>query len=57
MNTTRLLTLIACSALVVSSGCTVGPDYVQPEIPSVPDTWNAEATSGLAEGEASLLIW
>jgi NodT family efflux transporter outer membrane factor (OMF) lipoprotein len=40
-----------------SAGCTVGPDYAQPEIETVPDAWNVAAVTGLAEGESSIQTW
>jgi NodT family efflux transporter outer membrane factor (OMF) lipoprotein len=40
-----------------AAGCTVGPDYAQPEVETVPDAWNTAATKGLAEGEASIQTW
>ncbi len=57
MKRTRFIPLIAVAFVVALSGCTVGPDYVQPEIPSVPDTWNSAATEGLADGQSSLQAW
>jgi outer membrane protein TolC len=53
----RLLSLITVSIVFTASGCTVGPDYVQPEVETVPDAWNTAATKGLAEGEASIQTW
>ena len=42
----RLLSLITVSIVFTASGCTVGPDYVQPEVETVPDAWNTAATKG-----------
>jgi NodT family efflux transporter outer membrane factor (OMF) lipoprotein len=57
MRRTTLLTLITLAGGLALGGCTVGPDYVQPEIETVPDAWNTAATKGLAEGEASIQTW
>jgi NodT family efflux transporter outer membrane factor (OMF) lipoprotein len=45
------------SILMVSSGCTVGPDYEEPELPNVPDAWHTAVTDGVLEGEAPLQTW
>ena len=37
-------------------GCTVGPDYVQPEIQE-PDAWHTAAVEGLEDGNATLQTW
>ena len=50
-----LMMVVVGSALAVS-GCTVGPDYVEPEI-QPPDAWHAAAVEGLEEGEATLQTW
>lgn len=39
------------------AGCTVGPDYEQPELPTVPDAWHTAATDGLGDGHAPLQTW
>jgi NodT family efflux transporter outer membrane factor (OMF) lipoprotein len=57
MRNQRLLSFVAVAFVLASSGCTVGPDYVQPDIETVPDEWNTRATEGLAEGEASIQTW
>ena len=57
MKYQRLLSLAAIGFVLASSGCTVGPDYAQPEVEKVPDAWNAAATKGLAEGESSIQTW
>jgi NodT family efflux transporter outer membrane factor (OMF) lipoprotein len=57
MRYQRLLGVVAVAFMLVLGGCMVGPDYVQPEVETVPDAWNTEATKGLAEGEASIQTW
>jgi NodT family efflux transporter outer membrane factor (OMF) lipoprotein len=42
---------------VIVGGCTVGPDYEEPELPNVPDAWHAAITEGVLEGEAPLQTW
>ncbi len=37
-------------------GCTVGPDYKQPDV-LMPDAWHQELTRGLDAGEANLQTW
>ena len=49
--------LALISALVVVGGCTVGPDYEEPELSTVPDAWHQAATDGLGEGAAPLQTW
>jgi len=39
------------------SGCTVGPDYEEPELPSVPDAWHTAVIEGVLEGEAPIQTW
>lgn len=39
-----------------SSSCTVGPDYVPPEL-DVPDAWHRELSEGLETGDADLHEW
>ena len=46
-----MVAVVACLA-----ACTVGPDYVKPEI-SVPDVWRARAVAGVEEGGASIQTW
>jgi NodT family efflux transporter outer membrane factor (OMF) lipoprotein len=48
---------MAVGCVLALGACTVGPDYVQPEVETVPDEWNTRATKGLAEGEASIQTW
>jgi NodT family efflux transporter outer membrane factor (OMF) lipoprotein len=50
------LTVTAAVALGLC-GCTVGPDYEQPEVETVPDAWHTAATEGVVEGEASIQSW
>jgi NodT family efflux transporter outer membrane factor (OMF) lipoprotein len=57
MRRNALLTLFTFAGMLALGGCTVGPDYVQPEIETVPDAWNTAATKGLAEGESSIETW
>jgi NodT family efflux transporter outer membrane factor (OMF) lipoprotein len=56
MKYQRLLTMIAVACVLASSGCTVGPDYVEPEA-ETPDAWHTAAVQGLEEGEATLQTW
>ena len=57
MRCNSLPTLFTLAVALALGGCTVGPDYVQPEIETVPDAWNTAATKGLAEGESSIETW
>jgi NodT family efflux transporter outer membrane factor (OMF) lipoprotein len=57
MRRNTLLTLVTFSGALALGGCTVGPDYVQPEIEAVPDAWHTAATKGLADGESSIESW
>lgn len=41
---------------VVICGCTVGPDYVKPDI-AAPDAWHTELTKGLQSGQAEFQNW
>ncbi|MEE4270304.1 MAG: efflux transporter outer membrane subunit [Thermoanaerobaculales bacterium] len=52
-----LLVMVAAAGVFTVGGCTVGPDYEQPELPTVPDAWNTAATEGLADGSAPLQTW
>ena len=56
MEHKRLLTWIVVGCVIVSGGCTVGPDYVQPDVDE-PDAWHAAAVEGLEEGDATLQTW
>jgi NodT family efflux transporter outer membrane factor (OMF) lipoprotein len=56
MKNTRLLFLTAIVGALVVGGCTVGPDYVQPEIEE-PDAWHTAAVDGLEDGDATLQTW
>ena len=44
------------SSFMLMAGCTVGPDYMSPEM-RVPDAWHQEAVQGLAKGDAVLQKW
>jgi len=57
MKNTRLLFLTAIIGVLGVAGCTVGPDYREPELSTVPDTWHLAATEGLGEGDAPLQTW
>ena len=52
----NLILMIAVGCVLTLSGCTVGLDYVQPEI-AEPDAWHAAAVEGLEDGEATLQTW
>jgi NodT family efflux transporter outer membrane factor (OMF) lipoprotein len=52
----RLLSSAAVWLALVLNGCTVGPDYVEPET-AAPDAWYAAAVEGLEDGEATLQTW
>jgi NodT family efflux transporter outer membrane factor (OMF) lipoprotein len=56
MKYQQLLGSFAVASALVFGGCTVGPDYVQPET-QVPDAWHTAATSGLDDGTASIQTW
>ena len=49
-----LLTLTALPLALL--GCTVGPDYVKPEI-DVPDEWHTDLVGPMREGDAGLDNW
>lgn len=51
-----LLTVAAIACIFAVIGCTVGPDYVQPET-ETPDAWHAAAVEGLENGDAVLQTW
>ena len=51
------LSTACCIALLISGGCTVGPDYEEPELPTVPDDWHAAVTEGVLEGSAPIQTW
>jgi NodT family efflux transporter outer membrane factor (OMF) lipoprotein len=57
MRYQRLHGFVAIAFAFASAGCTVGPNYAQPEVETVPDAWNAAATKGLAEGKSSIQTW
>jgi len=50
-----LMTVCAIGALALG-GCTVGPDYVEPET-ETPDAWHSAAVDGLEDGQATLQTW
>jgi len=56
MNRQRLLFTAGVTCALALSGCTVGPDYVEPEI-ETPDAWHTAAVEGLEDGEATLQTW
>ena len=56
MNFTRLLRFVAIACALTLSGCTVGPDYIQPET-ETPDAWHTAAVEGLENGEATHQNW
>jgi NodT family efflux transporter outer membrane factor (OMF) lipoprotein len=57
MKNTQLLFLIAIAGVLALGGCTVGPDYEEPELATVPDAWHTAVTEGVLEGEAPLQTW
>jgi len=57
MKNTRLLFLTAIIGVLAFGGCTVGPDYEEPELATMPDAWHVAATDGLGDGEAPLQTW
>ena len=56
MKRHNLLTMIAVACALALGGCTVGPNYVEPEI-EPPDAWHTAAVEGLEDGEATLQTW
>jgi len=56
MEHQRLFRMIAVGCVFALGGCTVGPDYVQPET-ATPDAWHTAAVEGLEDGEATLQTW
>ncbi len=52
----RATFLLTVAVSLVLTGCTVGPDYVEPEL-AVPDVWHAAAVEGLGTGDANLQTW
>lgn len=56
MEHQRLLSIAAVALALVLNGCTVGPDYVEPET-EAPDAWHTAAVDGLEDGEATLQTW
>jgi outer membrane protein, multidrug efflux system len=47
---------VALAFLVVSSGCTVGPNYQRPDLPT-PAAWNEARQSGIETASADLTRW
>ena len=56
MKYQQILSLASVTCVLALSGCTVGPDYVEPET-TTPDAWHTAAVEGLEEGEATLQTW
>jgi NodT family efflux transporter outer membrane factor (OMF) lipoprotein len=56
MGYQRLLSFVAVAFGLVLGGCTVGPDYVEPET-ATPDAWHTAAVEGLEDGDATLQTW
>jgi len=56
MKRQHLLMTLAATWALVSGGCTVGPNYVEPET-ETPDAWHTAAVEGLEDGEATLQTW
>lgn len=52
----RAARLLAPALALALTSCTVGPDYVAPEL-AVPDAWHAAAVEGLDAGQANLQTW
>ena len=44
------------SAGMLIQGCTVGPNYIVPDI-EAPDIWHEQAVQGLSTGQANLQTW
>jgi multidrug efflux system outer membrane protein len=49
-----LVFVMMCGVLM--AGCTVGPDYVEPDL-EMPDAWHTAAVDGIESGEADLQTW
>jgi len=56
MKRHKLLGTVAVTCALALSGCTVGPDYVEPET-TAPDAWHTAAVEGLEDGDATLQTW
>jgi len=56
MKHQRLLSIAAVTFALMLNGCTVGPDYVEPET-ETPDAWYTAAVDGLEDGKATLQTW
>jgi NodT family efflux transporter outer membrane factor (OMF) lipoprotein len=48
--------IVLVFVLIVCHGCTVGPDYSEPET-ILPDSWHQAATDGLLDGQAGIQTW
>jgi NodT family efflux transporter outer membrane factor (OMF) lipoprotein len=48
---------LALGAILLMTGCTVGPDYETPELEAVPDAWENAAAKDLADSNATLERW
>ena len=52
------IVFLAVAAAAFLQGCaSVGPDYVKPEEPSMPDRWTRELVQGMSEGQGALQTW
>jgi multidrug efflux system outer membrane protein len=51
------LILAAMGAAFLLTGCTVGPDYEEPELKVVPDAWENAAAEDLADSNSTLDLW
>ena len=52
----RTLLALCALALLLVSGCAVGPNYAKPEL-DTPDAWHQELVRGLGTGDANLETW
>ncbi len=52
----KSVTFAAAGLLVAFTGCTVGPDYVRPDV-ATPDRWHQEIAADLQAGDAPLETW
>lgn len=50
----RLVSFLVISVIIC--GCTVGPDYVKPDM-AAPDAWHTELTKGIDSGQADFQDW
>lgn len=56
MGRSRSWFFVPICGLLWLAACTVGPDYVQPEV-EMPDAWHSAAVRGLDSGDADLQAW